>query len=149
MAGENHEVELKFEIDPEQARALIAHLSPGGAPPARRLESIYFDTSDQALRKRGFTLRVRKDGRRWTQTVKTCATSSGATRGEWAAPVKGGSPDLDLLQSSPAGAGPSLDCGVPGARLKPPQNRRVARSCATVKSSSGPFGTMRVGLIRA
>ena len=105
MIGDNHEVELKFEIDPERAQALIAHLCPGGAPPARRLESIYFDTSDQALRKRGFTLRVRKDGRRWTQTVKTCAASSGATRGEWEAPVKAGSPDLDLLRGAPAAAG--------------------------------------------
>ena len=105
MVGDNHEVELKFEIDPERAQALIAHLSPGGAPPARRLESIYFDTADQALRKRGFTLRVRKEGRRWTQTVKTCAASSGATRGEWEAPVKGGSPDLDLLRGAPAAAG--------------------------------------------
>ena len=105
MDGDNHEVELKFEIDPERAQALIAHLAPGGAPPARRLESTYFDTADQALRKRGFTLRVRKDGRRWTQTVKTCAASSGATRGEWEAPVKGGSPDLDLLRGAPAAAG--------------------------------------------
>jgi len=105
MIGDNHEVELKFEIDPERAQALIAHLCPGGAPPARKLESIYFDTSDQALRNRGFTLRVRKDGRRWTQTVKTCAASNGAARGEWEAPVKGGSPDLDLLRGAPAAAG--------------------------------------------
>ena len=105
MVGDNHEVELKFEIDPERAQALFAHLASGGAPTARRLESIYFDTSDQALRKSGFTLRVRKDGRQWTQTVKTCVASSGATRGEWEAPVKGGSPDLDLLRGAPAAAG--------------------------------------------
>ena len=105
MVGDNHEVELKFEIDPERPQALFAHLGPGGPPPARRLESIYFDSSDQALRKRGFTLRVRKDGRGWTQTLKTCAASSGAARGEWEAPVKGGCPDLDLLRGAPAAAG--------------------------------------------
>jgi inorganic triphosphatase YgiF len=36
--------------------------------------------------------------------VKTCAASSGAARGEWEAPVKGGSPDRDLLRGTPAAA---------------------------------------------
>src|SRR5665213_4089484 len=104
MVAENHEVELKFEVDPDRTKALIAHLSPGSAPPGRRLESIYFDTADQALRKAGFTLRVRKEGRLWTQTVKSCAPSSGAPRREWEVPVNGGAPDPDLLRGTPAAA---------------------------------------------
>jgi len=104
MVDENSEVELKFEIDPERAEALITHLSQDGGPGARRLKSIYFDTPDQALRKAGFTLRVRKEGRRWTQTLKSSAASSGAGRGEWEAPVKGGAPDADLLRATPVAA---------------------------------------------
>ena len=101
MIGTNREIELKFEIDPKQVQSLIAHLSPGGPPSLRRLESIYFDTPDQALRKGGFTLRVRKEGRQWIQTVKTFAASNGAARGEWEAPVNGEAPDPDVLRGTP------------------------------------------------
>lgn len=104
MVGENREVELKFDIDPERVEALITHLSPGPELGARTLQSIYFDTPDQALRKAGFTLRVRKERRRWTQTLKSSAASSGAGRGEWEAPVKGGAPDAGLLRATPVAA---------------------------------------------
>ena len=104
MVGENSEVELKFDIDPERLDALITHLSPGDEPGTRTLQSIYFDTPDQALRKAGFTLRVRKERRRWTQTLKSSAASSGAGRGEWEAPVKRGAPDADLLRATPVAA---------------------------------------------
>jgi inorganic triphosphatase YgiF len=100
--GENRELELKFEVDPASTEALIAHLGPGAAPGVRRLKSIYFDTADQALRKADFTLWVRKEGRRWTQTVKSCAASSGAGRGEWEAAVDGFSPDPELVRDTPA-----------------------------------------------
>ena len=125
MFGENREVELKFETDPERAEALIAHLSPGGGPGSRSLQSIYFDTPDQALRKGGFTLRVRKEARRWIQTLKSCAASSGARRGEWEAPVKGSAPDPDLLRETPATA------IVEGLALKPTFTVSVERWSVT------------------
>ncbi len=101
---ENREIELKFAFDLADADALIAHLGLGDAPATRRLISVYFDTPDQALRKAGFSLRVREEGGRWTQTVKSISAWSSAGRGEWEAPVDSGSPDPELLQSTPVGA---------------------------------------------
>jgi triphosphatase len=68
----------------------------------RSFESRYFDTADQALRKAGFTLRVRKDGDRWTQTVKSRLAADGLGRGEWETPVGGGQPETNLVQATPA-----------------------------------------------
>ena len=101
MVCENREVELKFDIDPERLDALVTYLSPGDEPVARNLKSIYFDTPDQSLRKAGFTLRVRKERRRWTQTLKSSAAPSGTGQREWEAPVKGGAPDADPLRATP------------------------------------------------
>jgi inorganic triphosphatase YgiF len=68
-----HEVELKFLLD-EPAGDVWARakkLGPGGKRRTRTLRSIYFDTDDHALKKAGTALRLRRDGRRWVQTVKT------------------------------------------------------------------------------
>ena len=42
-----------------------------GEPRTRTLRSIYFDTPDHRLRGAGISFRLRSDGRRWVQTVKT------------------------------------------------------------------------------
>ena len=99
----NREIELKFKLDPARADAIVVHLCPGVALVSRKLESIYFDTPDQALRKAGCTLRVREDGGRWTQTVKTPWGGESAGRGEWESAVDGDAPDPAWVQHTPAG----------------------------------------------
>jgi inorganic triphosphatase YgiF len=68
------EIELKFMVDKERGRPVwnrAIELGFAGAEPAvRELESIYYDTADKALRKAGISLRLRRDGDRWVQTVK-------------------------------------------------------------------------------
>ena len=68
------EIELKLLIAPADVSSLRRFAPPPGwtrtAPKSRNLLSIYFDTDDFALRQRGIALRVRRDGRRWIQTVK-------------------------------------------------------------------------------
>ena len=93
MVCKNREGELKFDIDPVRVDALITHLSPSDELGARTLQSIYFAT-----------LRVRKERRRWSQTLNSSAASSGAGRGEWEAPIKRGGPDADILRATPAAA---------------------------------------------
>ena len=60
-------------------------------PPAQNLESVYFDTEDFALRQRGVTLRVRKKGKSYIQTLKIANEHAGGvfSRGEWEARVPG------------------------------------------------------------
>lgn len=69
----------------------------------RRLKSVYFDTDDRLLFRRGHTLRIRQDGTRFTQTVKAEATSDAemASRPEWESPVAGPDPDLDRAADTP------------------------------------------------
>ena len=96
------ETELKFEVRPDRAAALIAELADGRAHKARKLRSVYFDTAGQALRKAGFALRVRADGKVRTQTIKTM--NGGPSRGEWEARANKGEPDRNFVKSTPAGA---------------------------------------------
>ncbi len=57
------ETELKFLVDPGAAGALFDALPPGTDKAARTLVSTYFDTDDQALRRAGFSLRLREGAR--------------------------------------------------------------------------------------
>jgi len=81
------EIELKFGV-PEEAvvaieRALRRH---GGR--ARAIESHYWDSADRRLAKAGVSLRLRKSGGRWEQTVKAAGPSP-AERLEETAPRPG------------------------------------------------------------
>ena len=64
---ETKEIELKLEFAPTDATKIKSHplLAAGsrGAPRVQELVSIYFDTPDLALSKRGVFLRVREFGR--------------------------------------------------------------------------------------
>ena len=63
------ELELKFRLPdavlPSLRGALLAH----GAK-RLRLQAHYFDTADGLLARQWITLRLRREGRRWTQTLK-------------------------------------------------------------------------------
>lgn len=91
------EVELKFSIAPEDLRRLRRHPLLAGAPIKRQsLVATYYDTPDLALYRRSLTLRIRKEGRRYVQTLKegNPSVASGFGRLEWQAPVARLSPDL-------------------------------------------------------
>ena len=65
------ELELKLETDADAAEALGSHPLLKDVPSrARRAVSIYYDTSDAALRAAGLTLRVRQVDGRHVQTLK-------------------------------------------------------------------------------
>ncbi len=78
---ELREVELKLELPPEHADALLAHPAVegfrDGAARTKRLRSIYFDTADFALQAAGVALRIRfVEGRR-IQTAKAGERAAG------------------------------------------------------------------------
>ncbi len=74
MKHPTRELELKLEISEEGVRQLQGHPELRrlaiSQPKTRPLRSIYFDTSDRRLQNVGLSLRVRKVGRHWVQTVK-------------------------------------------------------------------------------
>lgn len=91
------EVELKFELDTDDIDRLVA--APAFATVAalgHAQTSTYFDTSDQALRKAGLSLRIRAIGKRRIQTVKAESASAAGlfARREWEMPIDGDRPVL-------------------------------------------------------
>lgn len=98
----SREIELKLRASPEAVELLLASpLFAAGIPgltSEQRLDAAYYDTRDLRLQKRGVSLRVRKVGDRFIQTIKAANTGAGAAtaaaaldRLEWETVV----PDLD------------------------------------------------------
>ena len=69
------EIELKISIDEDTVQQVWTRVRALGIATGRRktrtLKSIYLDTPDHVLKDAGIALRLRRDGRRWIQTVKT------------------------------------------------------------------------------
>lgn len=116
------EIELKFEVDAAAARALNQTLALATEGEAQTLHSVYFDTPDARLFAGGVTLRVRDDGRRFVQTLKTLG--EGVRRGEWEAEVPGPGLDLDTVADTPFGEALGR-CEL--HRLRPAFETRVER----------------------
>jgi triphosphatase len=97
------EIELKLSVTPEQATAvrqlpLIRQLAEKRAM-TRQLSTVYFDTPEQTLSKRGIALRIRNIGRRKIQTIKLPADGPGGLQvhREIETPIDGDEPELDKI----------------------------------------------------
>ena len=123
------ETELKLTARtgdlPAVRRALEAMTAPLGAAPRAsraRLVSTYYDTPDRALARRGSSLRVRRHGRHFVQTLKAAGVpgDSALARGEWEDRVKGERPDPQAAHTgaflSPEIAGHCVRCSAPRCR---------------------------------
>ena len=63
------EIELKFLFLRRQLKALAADMRRGEVH-VRRLLAIYYDTDDGRLAASNVSIRLRREGRQWVQTVK-------------------------------------------------------------------------------
>lgn len=134
------ETELKFTLDAAAEARLRRHagLEAMRLAPRRTqdLVSIYYDTPDQALAAAGMSLRLRKVGRRWIQTIKRRADDAGNglfSNHETECPAPGG-------RLVPSGADPAFAAVAEaraGAPLAPLFETRVRR---TVERLGAPGG---------
>ncbi|PAY04820.1 inorganic triphosphatase [Bradyrhizobium sp. UFLA03-84] len=144
----NSETELKFRV---AARKLSSVLGSGGwlvrDRSERELVSTYYDTTKHKLKRHGLTLRIRKAGDRYMQTVKI--TGAAVTRGEWEYEVVDNRPDLKKAKNTPL---EDLADGTLARKLRPvfrtnihrtAQTRRVRRSQIEVAVDRGQVGAGR------
>jgi len=100
------EIELKLEVEDGEVDRLAADPLLGSKPDKRTDQtSVYYDTPEGALRAAGFSLRVRRAGKRYVQTVKQSQGSAAGLfdRPEWEWELKGPEPDLDVAAATPLG----------------------------------------------
>src|SRR6476646_9322957 len=106
--GEQAEIELKL-LAPQGALerlrelpVIVQHARNRGA--FRRLETVYYDTPERLLFQHGMSLRVRRSGKHFIQTLKLLPNSGQPlTRRQWEAPVDGVTPDLARLPANEVG----------------------------------------------
>ena len=141
------EVELTLGGDTAALdRGWRAAVPAGGGERAQRLRSTYFDTGDFRLRRRGFTLRIREEGERLVQTLKSeQASDAGAVlrRNEWSRPVGARVPSLPvapdpMVRDAVGPLGP--------AELAPAFSTDVMRRTATIEVDAADHGRALVEL---
>jgi triphosphatase len=100
------EIELKLRLPQSciprlQRSSLLKSLSVS-RPVTRKLYSIYYDTPTLDLKKKNVALRLRRDGRRWVQTVKGGGDVAAGMhqRQEWETPVLKAQPDLTKISGT-------------------------------------------------
>ena len=106
--GQQAEIELKL-LAPQgtleklrEMPVIVQHARNRGA--FRRLETVYYDTPEQLLFQHGMSLRVRRSGKHFIQTLKLLPTiGQPLTRRQWEAPVDGLTPDLARLPAEEIG----------------------------------------------
>jgi inorganic triphosphatase YgiF len=104
----SHEVELKLRIPSEKSAAVLAAVAGKQGSSRTHLVASYLDTERLDLAAAGMGWRLRREGRRWVQTLKaTPRDGDHLEREEDNVPVKGPgrpAPDAALHLGSPAGA---------------------------------------------
>jgi len=98
--SDNREVEIKLRLDPKKFGAFTSlEFLRDVESEEKHFRTIYFDDRRHDLERNGFELRVRSDGVRHVQTLKSIG---GIDRGEWEVEISQESPSLRELKKTPA-----------------------------------------------
>jgi len=112
-AGTDREIELKLLTDPATLQRLLAApiitRNSNSKGTVRRLEATYYDTPDAVVARHGASLRVRRSGKHYVQTLKLRPQGNALERREIEMPVPDFALQLDAL--------PMGDLGAPFATL--------------------------------
>jgi triphosphatase len=115
------ENELKFEVslDDLQKLSTAQRLKPADGQFARHkyFVSTYFDTPEHFLRRNAVSLRIRRAGKKYLQTIKTAKDGIAIGRGEWESKVESDEPDFQAARDT---------------ALKPLLSRRVRRDLGPI-----------------
>ena len=154
------EIELKLTLDRAAVprAALIARhpavmAARSGRLRTSRVISTYYDTPDLALLHAGVTLRIRRDGRRWLQTVKgpPLENASGALHAHDEHEWRLAKPSLDVTRLEQTPWGKLFSKVQEKGELAPLFSTDVVRRTLPLKFPEGTTATLAidVGTIRA
>jgi inorganic triphosphatase YgiF len=117
-----------------------------------RLQAIYHDTADRRLAAAGLALRLRKEGRRWVQTLKGRGDGLlGRLEHNVLLPAVSGTPVVDAARHAGTPAGNALQAALGTAPLVPIFETDVRRLLRTVERAGTAVeiafdrGTLRAG----
>jgi len=128
----DREVELKLDLDPSDIERLAGSAFFAGSAEQAQ-ESTYYDTESDTLRQAGLSLRVRRAGKRYVQTVKAAGAAAAGlfSRAEWERDLADAQPVLD------EGARPLDALLASSGPLEPAFRVDVARRTACVDRHGG------------
>ena len=127
------EIELKFQVRPRELRKLKDSPTLHGKPSEEEdLVSVYFDTPKHKLARNGVTLRVRRRGDKFFQTIKSGGFNGSFRRGEWEHEIKGALPNLREARGTPLA--PLLTKKLK-RQLKPVFETRIHRASIPVRKN--------------
>ena len=129
MVGTPTEVELKLWVAPEDIAAVLNNPRFADSlhdPTRATLDSVYFDSKDRFLRDHGLTLRVRHDGDKRVQTIKSADSGVGLfERSEWEETIENDQPDISRVRDTALG---QILTDEVGKELKPVFETRIERT---------------------
>jgi inorganic triphosphatase YgiF len=135
----SREIELRFSVRPEDFARLKKAQPRGfsaGPPETKKLSSVYYDTPDFEFAKAGLSLRVRKLGRHYVQTVKEESTGSLASdRDEHESKINSAKPDLQHVPDSKTRS--QMKTIADHGRVGPIVETKIRRTTRVLKTQSG------------
>jgi inorganic triphosphatase YgiF len=135
----SREVELRFSVRPEDIARLKKAQPRGfatGPLATRQLSSVYYDTRDFDFAKAGLSLRVRKLGRHYVQTVKDEGGGTLASdRSEYECKIGSPKPDLQIVPDSKTRS--QLQTIADGSSVEPIVETKIRRTTRALKTQSG------------
>lgn len=133
------ETELKLRVPPAQWPRLLASPLLQAARPGRdiELEAIYYDTPSRALSRSRIAYRVRREGRRWVQTLKGGGSERSGlhTRIEVDAPLADATPQPQQLPRNAQTA--ALMAMLRSEVLQPVLQTRIRRHLRVITPARG------------
>ena len=148
-ATPDNEIEIKLKASPETLQRIaesdLVREFAAGPLQVKQLETHYFDTPQFTLRNLDLTLRMRKKGEGWIQTLKTHVQDPVCLfhRQEWTCKAAEPVPDLSAI---PLEAWPDNQCPVNRESLVPMFHTEITRTRVDLNWSDPNFGTAVIEL---